>query len=76
MPRRPKMHALLAELIAMAQKCGDHEAAQAYHASLKEDPVAWASLKLLGYQENDDTTRLELRDCARCGSTLGKKIPI
>jgi hypothetical protein len=73
---KPKVHALLAELLAMGQKCGGHEAAQAYHNSLKDDPALWAQLEALGFQEYDETTKLELRNCSRCGSTLAVKVPV
>lgn len=74
--RGPKIHVLLAELVAMSKKCGDHEAAQAYHNSLKDDPATWGKLELRGYQElaDDDDHKLELRNCARCGSTLAVKV--
>lgn len=70
----PSIHVLLAELMARSQACGDHEAASAYHASLKEEP--WLKLDLVGYQETDSPeTKLELRNCPRCGSTLAKRVP-
>jgi hypothetical protein len=74
--RRPKIHVLLAELLAMSQKCGNHEAAQAYHNSLKDDPARWAQLEARGTQEYDPEFALELRNCARCGSTLARKFKI
>lgn len=73
---RPTIHVLLADYISRANACGDPEQAKIYHASLKEDPKIWDGLELRGHQKTDDSgTQLELRDCARCGSTLAKKIP-
>ena len=76
MSRQPKIHVLLADLLAMSKNCGDSEEARIYHASLKDDPKLWVGLELRGYMSSDeDDKRLELRNCARCGSTLAIKIP-
>jgi hypothetical protein len=73
--RAPKIHVLLAELEVMSKKCGSAAEALEFHTRLKADPSAWAELEPRGYQEYDDTHKLELRNCARCGSTLAIKIP-
>ena len=71
----PTRHVLLAEFMAMAQKCGDSEVARVYHASLKDDRATWANLEFRGYQDTgEEETQLELRNCARCGSTLAVKV--
>lgn len=68
--------ALVADILATSSACGDSEAAQAYHNSLKDDPIAWGTLKPRGIQEYDETCALELRDCPRCRSTLARKFSL
>lgn len=74
--KEPKLLARSAELARMANLCSTAETAKTYHDSLKADPSVWAALPLCGIQEYDEEISLELRNCACCGSTLAKKIPV
>jgi hypothetical protein len=52
----------------------------ALHNELKLDPAWFATGTLVGYQVTDDDDGrpdiLEMRDCARCGCTIGKLLGI
>lgn len=72
--QRGKLIRELAELASMANRCGNAEQARAYHDGLKADESAWQALELRGVQKIDDTEALELRNCAKCASTLARKI--
>lgn len=76
MARNPKLAELLAEYTRMANKCGNAHEAREFHDSLKADACAWSELEYRGVQEYDDESALELRNCARCGSTLAKIVSL
>ncbi|HEY6019892.1 MAG TPA: hypothetical protein VIY48_08310 [Candidatus Paceibacterota bacterium] len=68
-----KLLAYADELKSMSPHADTFEAAQAYHATLKADPVQWQSLTYVGPQEIDEESHLELRNCP-CGSTIAKLV--
>lgn len=56
--------------------CKTAEEARKYHDSLKADLTRWNQLEFIGNQEYDETHFLELRNCARCGSTIAVIRPL
>jgi hypothetical protein len=52
---------------------------QRNHDALKRDPKAWEDLEYVGIQRvpeigNEAAYHLELRNCAKCGSTLAVQL--
>lgn len=51
---------------------------RAIHLALTTDDLAWSRLPLLGVQQveadgDEPAYQLEVRDCARCASTLSRR---
>ena len=44
------------------------------HEEIKSDPVKWAEQPRVGVQEDGDGGAYELRNCARCRSTLAMRM--
>lgn len=44
------------------------------HEAIKADPVRWATLEPVGFQDDGEGGALEMKNC-RCGSTLAVELP-